>query len=119
MRQCLSARLILIAVLAGLAGPAPRSRAGQKEAPVMTAPPESFFAKVREKDREAALKFYKKYLDVKGMPVVASGQVADLALDRTYDLVTHLLAGRPDVLRAMVSNGMTGSRSCRKTVSSH
>jgi len=38
--------------------------------------------------------------------VAASGEVADLALQRTYDLVTHLLAGRPDVLQAMISNGM-------------
>src|SRR5437588_5684457 len=105
MRQCLSARLILIAVLAGLAGPAPRSRAGQKEAPVMTAPPESFFAKVREKDREAALKFYKKYLDVKGLSVAAAAEVADEALERTYFLVTRLLAGRPDILDAMAKHG--------------
>jgi alpha-glucosidase len=40
------------------------------------------------------------------MPVVASSEVADLALQRTYDLVTHLLAGRADVARAMSSNGM-------------
>jgi alpha-glucosidase len=40
------------------------------------------------------------------MPVAASAEVSDLALQRTYDLVTHLLAGRPDVLQAMVSNGM-------------
>ena len=72
----------------------------------MTAPPESFFERVREKDRDAARRFYKKYIDVKGMPVVASGEVADLALQRTYDIVTHMLAGRPDVLKAMVDRGM-------------
>jgi hypothetical protein len=73
--------------------------------PAVTAPPESFFEKVRERDREAARAFYKKYIDVKGMPVVASAEVADEALQRTYHLVTHLLAGRPDVLEAMVKNG--------------
>jgi alpha-glucosidase len=71
----------------------------------VTAPPGSFFAKVRERDREAARRFYKKYLDIKGLPVASSGEVADEALRRTHFLVTHLLAGRPDVLQAMVKNG--------------
>jgi alpha-glucosidase len=75
-------------------------------APSVTAPPDSFFDLVRDRDREAARAFYKKYIDVKGMPVVASGEVADLALQRTYSIVTHLLAGRPDVLEAMVKNRM-------------
>ena len=39
------------------------------------------------------------------MPVVAAGEVADEALQRTYDIVTHMLAGRPDILEAMVKNG--------------
>ena len=68
--------------------------------PPVAAPPESFFNLMRERDRDAARQFYKKYVDVKGMPVVASGEVA------AYDLVTHLVAGRPDILGAMVSNGM-------------
>ena len=72
----------------------------------MTAPPDSFFEMVREKDRDAARQFYKKYIDVKGMPVVAAGEVADQALQRTYAIVTHMLAGRPDVLEAMVKNEM-------------
>ncbi|HMF13903.1 MAG TPA: prolyl oligopeptidase family serine peptidase, partial [Gemmataceae bacterium] len=76
-----------------------------EELPKVSAPPESFFEKVREKDREAARQFYKKFIDVKGMPVVAAAEVADEALQRTYYLVTHLLAGRPDILEAMVKNG--------------
>ena len=75
-------------------------------APGVTAPPEAFFQKVRERDRDAARGFYKKYIDVKGIPVVASGEVADLALQRTYDIVTHVLAGRADVIKAMVDQGM-------------
>ena len=74
--------------------------------PAVTAPPDSFFQKVRERDRNAAREFYKKYMDVKGMPVVAAAEVADLALRRTYEIVTHMLAGRPDVLEAMVDRGM-------------
>jgi hypothetical protein len=79
--------------------------AAAQQGPAVSPPPESFFEKVRERDRDAARKFYKKYIDVKGMPVVAAGEVADEALQRTYYLVTHLLAGRPDVLEAMVKNG--------------
>jgi hypothetical protein len=74
-------------------------------APKVTTPPESFFANVRERDREAARKFYKKYVDVHGMSVVASADVADEALQRTHYLVTRLLAGRPDILQAMAKNG--------------
>jgi predicted metalloprotease with PDZ domain len=81
------------------------SRPPEPVAPKVTAPPESFFAKVRERDREVARKFYKKYVDVQGMAVVASGDVADEALQRTHYLVTRLLAGRPDILQAMVKNG--------------
>jgi hypothetical protein len=74
--------------------------------PRITAPPDSFFNLVRERDREAARKFYKKCIDVQGMPAVASAEVADAALQRTHYIVTHMLAGRPDVVAAMVTNGM-------------
>jgi len=74
--------------------------------PAVNVPPDSFFEKVRERDRDVAREFYKKYIDIKGMPVVAAAEVADLALQRTYDIVTHMLAGRPDVLKAMVDRGM-------------
>jgi alpha-glucosidase len=74
--------------------------------PAVIAPPASFFEIVAESDRDAARQFYKKYIDVKGMPVLASAEVADLALQRTYDIVTHILAGRPDIIEAMVKNRM-------------
>ena len=74
--------------------------------PVVTAVPESFFEKVHEGNREAARGFYKKYIDVNGMPVVASVEVADLALQRTYEIVTHMLAGRPDIVKGLVDRGM-------------
>ncbi|HEV3164968.1 MAG TPA: hypothetical protein VGZ22_13140, partial [Isosphaeraceae bacterium] len=73
--------------------------------PPVTAPPESVFEKFEDSDRDVARLFYKKYIDVKGMAVIASAEVADEALQRTYDIVTHLLAGRPDILEAMVKNG--------------
>ena len=47
--------------------------------------------------RAKCCKFYKKYID-EGLPVAASADVADAALQRTYEIVTH--AGRStDVLR--------------------
>jgi len=76
------------------------------DAPRVTAPPESVFELIREEDREVARAFYEKYIDVGGLPVLASGEVADLALQRTYEIVTHMLAGRPDILAAMVEQGM-------------
>lgn len=68
-------------------------------------PPEALFAKFPEADRAAARQFYAKYLDIKGVPVLASADVADRALERTADQVTHLLAGRPDILGAMAKFG--------------
>jgi hypothetical protein len=80
---------------------------GQKnQSQAITKPPDSFFELVPERDRDVARRFYAKYLEVSGMPVVAAGEVADLALGRTHEIVTHMLAGRPDVVRAMVAKRM-------------
>src|SRR5262245_37380631 len=73
--------------------------------PVVSAPPEAFFAKVRDRDREAARRFYKKYVPVGGLSVAAAAEVADEALLRTHFLVSHLLAGRADILQAMAQHG--------------
>jgi len=80
--------------------------AGQRDCPPVTTPPEAFFEKVSPRDRDAARAFYKKHIDVGGMSVAAAGEVADLALVRTHEMVSHMLAGRPDVLQAMVDGGM-------------
>lgn len=101
MLRVLGGGVIGTIVLLGAAG-----AQGPFNVPKVTAPPESFFALVRERDRDAARQFYKKYIDVNGMPVVAAEQVADQALQRTYEIVTHMLAGRPDVSQAMAANGM-------------
>ncbi|MCU0714957.1 MAG: prolyl oligopeptidase family serine peptidase [Pirellula sp.] len=74
--------------------------------PQVSLPPDSFFDLVRERHREKARSFYKKYLDVDGLPVVAAEEVVDEALIRTHDIVSHMLAGRPDVLQSMQRNGM-------------
>lgn len=77
-----------------------------QDQPKVSAPPDRFFDLVRDKHRERAREFYQKYIDVAGMPVVAAAQVDDRALQRTHWMVTHMLAGRPDLLEAMVKNGM-------------
>lgn len=72
----------------------------------MTPPPESFFELVSPRDREAARAFYKKYLDVEGLPVVAAAEVDDRALERTREIVSGMLAGRPDVMASFRKTGM-------------
>jgi len=61
---------------------------------------------VPKRYQPSARQFYKKYIDVNGMPVVAASEVSDAALQRTYWIVTHLLAGRPDVVAALVKQHM-------------
>jgi hypothetical protein len=85
--------------------PASTQSAAPEESPRVTAPPESFFAKIPARDRGVARQFYKKYLEINGLPLAASGEVSDLALQRDDYIVTHMLAGRPDILHAMVTNG--------------
>jgi hypothetical protein len=74
-------------------------------APAVKAPPQSVFEKFRDRDRDVARRFYKKFLEINGIPVLASTDVADEALQRTHEIVTHLLAGRPDVVEAMATYG--------------
>lgn len=97
----------LISMPDGLAQ-GPKSRANSAltipGCPPISAPPDSLFDKLKS-DRDLARQFYKKYLDIQGLPVTASREVGDLALQRTWWIVTHMLAGRPDILQAMVKNG--------------
>ena len=82
-----------------------RSRRGAVVAPSGQATTAGDAADARTQSELALYRtFYRKYLDVRGMPVVAHAEVADLALQRTHQIVTHMLAGRPDILAAMVSN---------------
>jgi hypothetical protein len=96
---------IVSVILIGLLSPVIAVAAATRDLPPVTEPPESFFEKVRENDREAARAFYKKFIDVNGLAVVASADVADEALQRTYEIVTHMLAGRPDILETMATHG--------------
>jgi hypothetical protein len=112
MIRATSPSALALAFVFALGAWTPRSGAQSPQNPVseiyppVIEPPAAFFEFVRDNDRDAARQFYRKYIDVKGMPVVASAGVADLALQRTYSIVTHLLAGRPDVIEALVKNRM-------------
>lgn len=96
---CLAIALVRCQVFAE-EGPGVADWAGEP-LPAVVAPPERVFERFRDGDREVARGFYEKYVDVKGLAVVASQDVADEALQRTYWIVTHMLAGRPDILGAM------------------
>ncbi|MBI4604661.1 MAG: hypothetical protein HY721_22085 [Planctomycetes bacterium] len=90
-----------------LAADLPAQPAAGEAGRAVTAPPASFFELVRgDEAREVARGFYAKHLEVKGLPVAASAEVADLALERTRSIVSHLLAGRPDVVEALVKDRM-------------
>ena len=73
----------------------------EQRVPKVTAPPVLFFDRFKEKDRESARVFYKKHIDAQGLSIAAGGEVADEALQRTYHIVTHMLAGRLDIFDAM------------------
>jgi hypothetical protein len=83
--------------------------AGQQSAarqtPPVTAPPESAFARFRDGDRERAREFYKKHLPIGELSIMAADEVADEALQRTFEIVTRMLAGRPDLLEVMTRHG--------------
>ena len=74
--------------------------------PTVNVPPASFFDLVRERHRDAAREFYTKYINVNGLPVVSAQEVEDEALQRTFTVVTHMLAGRPDIVQELIDSGM-------------
>jgi hypothetical protein len=88
-----------------LSGCATNPKPAVETTPPITSPPESFFKSFPERDREVARQFYKKHIALQGLSVAAAGQVSNAALERTYYIVSHMLAGRPDVLRTMATNG--------------
>lgn len=48
-------------------------------------------------------KFYEKYTDAFGIPVVSSAKVSDAALLVARDIINYMLVKRPDVRKAMIS----------------
>ena len=49
--------------------------------------------------------FYAKYASAEGIPIIGSARVPDAAILVARDIVTHMLAARPDVRAEMVSRG--------------
>jgi hypothetical protein len=94
-----------VVVAAAMAGCATRNKPAADTTPPVIAPPESFYERFSKGNQPMAREFYKKYLDLKGVSVAASAEVSDAALQRTYYIVSHMLAGRPDILHAMAKNG--------------
>lgn len=56
-------------------------------------------------DELQAPRFYTKYIDADGYPILASANVSDYALKEAAFLATQMLAQRPDIKRAMVASG--------------
>jgi hypothetical protein len=50
--------------------------------------------------------FYEKYCDAKGIPIISSGEVDDLALQQTYTIVMNMLFAVPDIHQELVSKGV-------------
>ena len=48
--------------------------------------------------------FYQKYTDYKGYPILASAKVSDRALLEARYLISQMLAGREDVLKALLKS---------------
>ena len=53
----------------------------------------------------AAVPFYAKHLDAAGIPVISSARAPDEALAAARDIVTDMLAHRPDLARWLHANG--------------
>ncbi len=79
---------------------------GLADAPTVTPPTPAFFDLVDEPHRASARAFYTKSVSVAGLPIVGAEVVANQALVRAHEIVSHLLAGRPDVLQAMIKDRM-------------
>src|SRR5499427_10373145 len=54
------------------------------------------------RDRLKLDPFYKKHLDLDGLPVLSSEKVSDAALAEAGHLIRQMLAERPDILKEMV-----------------
>src|SRR5580658_3273673 len=102
MKYTVSSIVLTVAMLSGCAT---RTKPAVGTSLPITSPPATFFEGFPERDRDTARQFYKKHLALQGLSVAASAVKNEAALQRTYYIVSHMLAGRPDVLHAMATNG--------------
>jgi alpha-glucosidase len=80
--------------------------AAAQDSPEAAPPPRLLVAAVPPELREQ-LKldpFYQKHANLNGLPILSSAKVSDAALVEARDLIRHMLANRPEVLKAMVTN---------------
>lgn len=50
--------------------------------------------------------FYQKYTEAEGLPITASAKVSDAAILAARDIITHMLAKRPDIRQEMIRQGV-------------
>lgn len=98
--------LMLTAAACGNPTAAIDAAPGPDGEPAIDAPAGTIDCRVAPTAPPAALgldPFYTKYVDA-GMPVIASSRVSDQALAVACEIVTHLLAERPDVRAQLAAN---------------
>lgn len=76
--------------------------AQQKATPKKAAPPKVGPIPAEVRENWKLDDFYSKYASADGLPIVASKKVNDKALTVAADVVTNMLAGRPDVMKALI-----------------
>jgi len=84
-----------------------RTSAGDSDAVSLQAPmgrPGPVPVELRE--RLGLAPFYQKHLDAGGLPVLGSARVSDNALAEAAWIVSHMLAGRDDIIRAMAKQNV-------------
>lgn len=84
------------------AAPHPRADAliSHYFAAAITAPPDSLVARFT-----LDTTFYRKYANASGVPILSSALVPDEALLVARDIVTHMLAARPDLRADLIARG--------------
>ena len=98
------AGLILAMSFTALAGQVKETKkVAQKEQPVFT----DYAAALISKPPAKLMldPFYEKYSNAMGIPVIASGQVSDLAVLIARDIIIHMLSERPDLRAQLVLEG--------------
>lgn len=88
-------------------------------AALLATPVDSPELRVTEPPKSAGLDpFYKKYLDLNGLPIVSSDKVSDYALKEAAFIISRMLEGRRDIVDALIANKVnvavmaTSERTC-------
>src|SRR5262245_18870880 len=94
----MSRRPLAAVLLALTIGCLSASAAAPPQTPRVTAVPDSVRAALKLD------KFYQKYTDYNGLPILSSSKVSDAGLLEARYLIGQMLAGRDDICKAMVRN---------------